>query len=106
MVIHCLSLQHRFVTQRSLVPQSAELSHGIVSPQLETIALVSEQAVSPSTDRRQTQASSGAQKKSAEHLAAWHDGAGGGGGGGGQYVEVAVTVAETVASTGGSVTVV
>jgi hypothetical protein len=104
MVIHCLSLQHRFVTQRWLEPQSAELSHAVVAAQFETIALVSEQAVSPSTDRRQTQAWSGVQKKSAEHLAALHDGAGGGGGG--QYVEVAVAVTETVASTGASVTVV
>jgi hypothetical protein len=37
-------------------------------------------------------------------LGALHDDAGGGGGG--QYVEVAVTVDVTVASTGGSVTVV
>jgi hypothetical protein len=75
-----------------------------VSAQFDTITLTSEQAVSPSTDRRHTQASLEVQKKPGSHLGALHDGAGGGGGG--QYVEVAVTVAETVTSTGGSVTVV
>jgi hypothetical protein len=105
MVIHCLSLQHKFVTQRWLDPQSAELLHGIVSAQFDGIRSLSEQAVSPSIDLRQTQLPLGPQKKLTSHLGALHDDAGGGGGGG-QYVEVAVAVVEAVAWTGASVSVV